>query len=578
MVKQWFSQPKAIVSSLLLSGLALALACGATAPAAPGPAAGAAANKAPAATAVPAAASSLAPPPIVTSTTKRLVTSFGPLSEESTLPWLIPSTGRYTGHIYEYLIGVERTTGELIPQLATKWEMSPDGLNLTFWLRKGVPFHYGWGEFTARDVKHMVAMLTQQGSISSESDTYRETIKEVEIINDYQVILHQKKPDVLSLPFYNFGGHGSSVMMSKAQWDAEGEEGYKNRPTGTGAYRYVSRVPSQSLLAERVAGHWRQTPEFEELQRVFTTENATILASLLAGEAHLAAMPKDLEQAAKSKGYKVLKSVVPAAQSQWFFGGQYYSTPEHLQPFPWIGQTREARLVRQAMNKAINRQEVITKVYRGEAEPARVSGFHRTLPGFNPEWDQKWEELYGYDPKRAKELLAEAGYPKGFKMTIRQVPSTTVLEQIQIGEILGLYFQAIGLDVSFVQLDTAQHAKDRRAYNIHGQVYATSAQYRDPQVTIQIHNDSLQSLSHYYEDDFIHQKYVKLTNTIDPIERDRLEREIGDHKFNEFAEIPFLWYPASVMANSDVVAEYIYPGNKREIFSHLEYIKAAKHK
>ena len=577
MMHHWFKKPKTIVFAALLLTLALAIACGASAPAAPAPStATPVANKAPAATAVPAAGSSLAPAPVVTSTTKRLVVALGPLSEESNAPWLAsPVFDRE--QLYERLIGIERSTGELIPQLATKWEMSPDGLDLTFWLRKGVPFHYGWGEFTARDVKHMVAMLTQQGSVASESDLYRETTKEVEIINDYQVIFHQQKPNIFSVPYYN-SQDGSSVIMSKAQWDAEGLEGYQRRPVGTGAYRYVSRVPSQSLLAERAVGHWRKTPEFEELQRLFTKEEATRLAALLAGEAHLVVLPKDLEQAAKSKGYKVLKSVVPGGQTQWFFGGQYYATPEHLQPFPWIGQTREARLVRQAMNKAINRQEIITNVYHGDAEPARVSGFHRTLPGFNPEWDQKWEELYGYDPKRAKELLAEAGYPNGFKMTVLLTPTPSVPEASQIGQILGQYFQAIGLDATLEQMDNATLAKKRRAYQMQGKVYATSANYRDPQTTIQKHNSSVEGLSHYYEDNFIDEKYEALTRAIDPMERDRIERELGDHKFNEFAEIPFLWFAATVAVNSDVVAEYIYPGNHRAYYSHLEYIKAAKQK
>jgi len=147
---------------------------------------------------------------------------------------------------------------------------------------------------------------------------------------------------------------------------------------------------------------------------------------------------------------------------------------------------------------------------------------------------------------------------------------------MQVGEILGLYFQAIGLDVTLEQMDSATLAKTRRAYQMHRKVWVQSANYRDPQQTIQLYNYAERSLVHSYENDFIHEKFDALTRAIDPIERDRLEREIGDHKFNEFADIPFLWFATTAVVNSDVVAEYIYPGNRRELFSHLEYIKAAK--
>ena len=125
----WFKKPKTIVFAALLLTLALAIACGASAPAAPAPSPAApVANKAPAATAVPAAGSSLAPAPVVTSTTKRLVVALGPLSEESNAPWLAsPVFDRE--QLYERLIGIERSTGELIPQLATKGS-SPNNVSI----------------------------------------------------------------------------------------------------------------------------------------------------------------------------------------------------------------------------------------------------------------------------------------------------------------------------------------------------------------------------------------------------------------------------------------------------------------
>src|SRR6266852_8821577 len=73
----------------------------------------------------------------------------------------------------EYLVGIDRNTGAYIPELAEKWEMSPDGKHWTIMLRKGVKFHENWGEFTARDVRHAVFLITQPEAIQSDTSMWR---------------------------------------------------------------------------------------------------------------------------------------------------------------------------------------------------------------------------------------------------------------------------------------------------------------------------------------------------------------------------------------------------------------------
>ena len=522
-----------------------------------------------------------APAAMVTSTTKRLVTSLGNVATQTLVPWEYVITGFDKGYIYENLIYQDRFTGEPIPMLATKWEMSPDGKDWTFWLQKGVPFHFGFGEFTAKDVKHTIAMITQETSFAGDASAYRDTIDNVEIINDYQVIIHQKIPEAFTLPFYLAAMHGSSVMMSKAQWDAEGLEGYQKRIVSTAPFRYVNAVQGEFMLVERVENHWRITPDFEEMQRFYVSEAATRLATLLAGEVHAVTLPRDLSKTATDRGMKVLKSQLPGSQWSWFFGGQYYSNPEKLQDFPWIGQDENARKVRQAMNKAINRQEIIDQVYFGDATPIRVWAFQSTgpaKPGFNPEWDERWDEMYGYDPERAKALLKEAGYPEGFKFKILIAPSASIPEQVQVGEILLLYWQQIGLEPEALQIEAAEATRLRRSREFTGIVFPISANYRDPQITIYFYNMPDPGSVHSYENDLMRDKFNELKQAIFPEDRARIAQEIGDHKYNEFAEIPFMAFPAEVVVNPEVIAEWVYPGNRREYYSHFEFIKAAKTK
>lgn len=513
----------------------------------------------------------------VTSTTVRLVASVGRIGLETNLPWAAPSVGFDKRTIYENLIGVKRSTGELIPEIAKEWSVTPDGLTWTFLLRDDVHFHNDWGNVTSKDVKHMFEIVAEgEGGRGEDRFPYQNTIAEVEIVSDTEVRIHQTKPDSFTVIFFNHGGHGTSVLMSKAQWDAEGIEGYQENPIGTGAYRYVTREPATSLLMERVEDHWRHTAEFAELDKRFIEEDATRLAGLLADEIHLVALPRDLRKSAVDRGMVEWNSVLPSVQSMWWMGGQYYTTPELLGDDPWVGEDENAIRVRQALNKAINRKEINEELFGGVGEEIKVWGFHSTLPGWNPDWDARWEEMYGYDPERAKELLAEAGYPNGFKIKVNLSTSSSVPEQVQVGEAIGLYFEAIGLDVEHTQITGAESSNRRRNREYQGHVIAISGTYRDPQFTIRTYYDPVEGIVHAYENNWLRERYLELTSATSQEARHAKEQEIGDYLYERFPVLPIIWFPGTAVVNPDVISEYVFPGNRRQIFTHMEWIKAAE--
>jgi peptide/nickel transport system substrate-binding protein len=176
--------------------------------------------------------------------------------------------------------------------LATDWRMSPDGKTWTFNLRKGIQWHFGWGEFTARDVVHTLQRHVREGSMSVQVSLMRELLEHLQVVNDYQIVFHLQQPRTdlhiqLSNRWYN-------AMMSKAYFDAEGQEGLNRKMVGTGPYQFKERVLGQHLLLERVPyPHWRVTPDFKELQFLLVPEPTTRLAMLLRGEVHLAMVPFD---------------------------------------------------------------------------------------------------------------------------------------------------------------------------------------------------------------------------------------------------------------------------------------------
>ncbi len=161
--------------------------------------------------------------------------------EDSNRFWMVsrPDHLQYDPFL-ETLLDVDPKTGEYTPRLAEKWQSSPDYREWTFFLRKGVQFHFGYGEFTARDVVHSHAFMLRPEATATLSPFWR-GVEEVKVVNDHQVVFSMKKPST-TMP-YAASRAGDLRIVSKTQWDKEGLEGFEKRPAGTGSYRYAGRQP-----------------------------------------------------------------------------------------------------------------------------------------------------------------------------------------------------------------------------------------------------------------------------------------------------------------------------------------------
>ena len=186
-----------------------------------------------------------------------------------------------------------------------------------------MPFHFGFGEFTAKDVAHSRALMGQDDGVNTLNGMWRETVDTVEVVDDYQVVfrLTAAEPD---LDFALSIG-GDLMMMSKDHWDQEGQDGLEQRVVGTGAYQYLEREVGQSILFERASDeHWRVgRGDFNEIQQVFAPEAATRLAMLLAEEAHVAALPRDGLGQAADNGMRIINSGIGGLHTMFLFGGLF---------------------------------------------------------------------------------------------------------------------------------------------------------------------------------------------------------------------------------------------------------------
>jgi ABC-type transport system substrate-binding protein len=520
---------------------------------------------------------------------ERLRIAVAPLGWDTNFTWLQSRSGQLDKRpALEYLIGIDRHTGGYIPELAEKWEMSADAKRWTVSLRKGVKFHDNWGEFTARDVRHSVFLIAQPESMQTDApiwrslmgigkaDTLEEVAKKVEagveIVDPHKVAfrLKQAAPELIE----NLSANNDLGIESKARWDAGGKELYGQKVVGTGPFEFVERKVGSHVLYKRVENHWRKTPEYKELEFRWVQEGATRLATLLAGEVQISDVERALQKEAVAKGLQVVASRLPAIQHQWHFGGLYFATPDKLDPkVPFVDKR-----VRRAMNIAINRNAIAQSILGGRVQPHRLPGYHPKLdsaiwPGiWNPDWDKRFDELYGYDPVKAKTLLKEAGYEKGFEFTIYLYTLPGLPEVVDIGQAIALDFQAVGLKPKLVEVDFPKVRALYRTKTIHGALFPLRHGLRALD-TNRLAYRSKDSIVAAYENVAIDHRLEELGRVVDASERARLLREIGDIRFNEFSDIPLFWLFAEAVINPKVLAEYVFPGVITGYYTHLEYIK-----
>ena len=228
------------------------------------------------------------------------------------------------------------------------------------------------------------------------------------------------------------------------------------------------------------------------------------------------------------------------------------------------------------MNMAINRQELQAHLFRGKGEPMYVSGMAPFLEGYNPQWGQRFDQLYGYNPTRAKELLKAAGYPAGtLKTKIWSFAQLAKPEIPQLAETVAVYFQAVGIDATLETIDVAHLARVNRTKESTCCIWPNMIALRPTEEMIRVSHTSAAN-NHFFESEFLEKKYAELTQTVDPQARERVAREITDYLFEEFTSIPLITMFHEVAVNPKVVGGWNWPGQGAGRTTHFDLIKAAQ--
>ena len=277
------------------------------------------------------------------------------------------------------------------PSLAESWTAAKDGLSYEFVLRKGLRFHNG-DPLTTDDVKFSFDRYRGAGA-----GTLKARVAAVEIVDAQRIRFRMKQPWPDFMTFYATPATGAAWIVPKKYIERVGDEGFKKAPVGAGPYRFAGFTPGIELLVQAYDGYWRKAPTVKRLVFKSVPDDSTRLVMLKRGEADIAYGMRgpNAEEVKRTPGL-TLRVTLPTV-SQWVVFTEQWDPRS-----PWAD-----RRIRLAANLAIDRKTFSDAEYLGYGRP----GASIIPRDFEFYWAPP---TYPHDPGRAKQLLAEAGYPKGF--------------------------------------------------------------------------------------------------------------------------------------------------------------------
>ncbi len=317
--------------------------------------------------------------------------------------------------------------GTYQPWLATEWSVSDDGLVWTFKLRDDVTFSNG-EPFNAESVRY-----TFDNAINIEKSSQTTVINEFEkinVIDDYTIETVTNRPNPIWL------SQISHMFMMPPQYSEEvGAQGFNEAPVGTGGYTFVEWVKDDHVTVEKNPDWWNGEPQVDRITFRTIPEASARVASLQAGETDIIeVVPFDsIAQIEGQDGLAVLDRG----------GAITYIGLDTLRGLP-----TENKLVRQAMNYAVDAEAIAEFILSGRAQ-AVPGGLWPVSPGWDPNLP------FYNDKEKAKELLAEAGYPDGFEIKFNIAQVQGMLQYKEVAEAVQAELAQVGITANIEELETA---------------------------------------------------------------------------------------------------------------------------
>ncbi len=382
--------------------------------------------------------------------------------------------------LYNRLVEFETGTTTIIPGLAESWSATPDGLSYTFKLRKGVKFHSNakftpTRDFNADDVlfsfnrmadpNHPFAKVTVGQTFAYYDDMdLKNIVDHVEKLDAMTVKFVLKKPEApfvadMAMDFASI----LSAEYAQKMLAAKTPEVIDREPIGTGPFSFVSYQKDAVIRYKAFDAYWGGRPKIDNLVYAITTDASVRYAKLKTGECHAMAFPKPADVAAMKSDPSI--NVV----SQQGLNVGFVAFNVEKKPF-------DSKLVRQALNLAVNKKAILDAVFQGAGQVAK-NPIPPTLWGYN---DRIVD--YPYDPAKAKALLAQAGYPNGVEVELWYLPVTRPYnpDGKRMAELIQADWEKVGVKTKLITYEWGEYRKRTKSGEHHAAMLGWSGDNGDP--------------------------------------------------------------------------------------------------
>ena len=316
--------------------------------------------------------------------------------------------------------------GDLTPAIAESYEVSEDRMTYTFHLREGVQFHNG-ETVTAEDVVYSIqrcAAATETGIVQVEAFS---VIQSIETPDDKTVAI------TISEASNEFISYMTTAILP-ADYDKQDTD-----PVGTGPFKFVSRTAQDSVVLEKFDGYWGTPAQLDKVTLKIMENADSLMMSLQSGAIDLCAHLTSTQVAQLEKDFNVAEGTMNLVQAMYLNNA--------VAPFDDVR-------VRQALCYAVDKQEIIDLAFDGYGSPIGSSMY----PAFGKYFDDSLTNYYTRNVEKAKALLAEAGYPDGFDMTIT-VPSN-YKPHMDTAEVLVQQLAQIGVNAAIEPIEWESWVSD----------------------------------------------------------------------------------------------------------------------
>lgn len=418
---------------------------------------------------------------------------------------------------------------------------------LNFKLREGVPFHNG-EEFLAED---MIFALQQTMTIPEAPASYKEQltccVDNIEQVSDYEFNMAMSRPQIF-LDWDLTDAQGNlGDPVDKSHYEAVGEDEYARNPVHTGVYQWSDHLKGDFIELTSWGDHFREgTPAFETVLIKTIPEESTRIAALKTDEVDVINISRERVTEVEEAGFQTFPRPGQAVIGFYFH--------QQWEDVPWADLR-----VRQAMNFAINRDEMVEFIFAGRGSPGIV--YPMPLSGeVYGGWDRWGPKLdpYPYDPERSRELLAEAGYADGFSIKMHSYPRPDAPEGPRLVEAMAGYFEAIGIDVEIQPIDSATSIAERAAFELSNTMTFLDAPNRPfPGFAgLMFTLEHSEGLFRSTEDPELDRLIEEMQATLDPAEAEEWFLEIYQFLYDHHIHLPVANLDVSYAGNDRVPSDW----------------------